>query len=238
MICFLLSYIQRGGMQMEKTMTVPGRVDIVSYATVVRGYAERGIHLKTKSDVIWQVVEDMAAFMERQGTERYAMVDAALDALTRAGLFMATNDRAKRSIARALQTDVLAEVDMQDYGTQRVTKKMLEGMEHDPFRDGDLDGMYDAACIAARTVGGEMPLSREEYKRKMAELRAGATGIIAGTEGAGARAGADADAGAEAGVQIEATEEIDVDAFALREKKKMEALKDAMRSAPMPAAEG
>lgn len=87
---------------MHETIPIPTRLKITSFATLVRAYEERGMHLRSKSDVLWRAVEQLVYFYSKQGTEAFTSVPEAVSYLESVGLSLATNSRSTRYILKAI----------------------------------------------------------------------------------------------------------------------------------------
>lgn len=151
---------------MPATISVPGRVDICSFATLVRGYIEAGLFLRSKSDVLWQAVEELSRVVEKRGTARFTDVADAVAYLDSVHLSLKTSERAVRSIMSAEQQQVAAE----DFGLGRFegplsTKKQKLEDDLDELRR-----MYTTVAEQMKQAG--MPtITFEEYVKRMKAIR-------------------------------------------------------------------
>uniref|UniRef100_A0A6M3JCR7 Uncharacterized protein n=1 Tax=viral metagenome TaxID=1070528 RepID=A0A6M3JCR7_9ZZZZ len=108
-------------MKITKTMVVPGRVEICSFASLVRAYEKEGLRLRSKSDVIWQAVEQLVVMYARKhGEEPFVDIREAVTYMTQIGMPLDTCTRAIQSIATAKICQDAAE----DYGLENLQTMM------------------------------------------------------------------------------------------------------------------
>jgi Mg-chelatase subunit ChlI len=154
---------------MEKTIPVPSRVNVCSFATLARAYEAEGIRLRSKSDILWQAVEQLATLYSRkQGIEPFTDIYEAVEYMERIGLPLATNKTVDRAIRTAAQMQNL-EGDFGVSSTGYSTKKGLQKEE----REGDRK-LYDIVANSIRKGGGT-PMSYEQYmenKKRVVEQQA------------------------------------------------------------------
>lgn len=119
----------------HKTVSIQARVDIVSFANLVKVYENSGIRLRSKSDAIWQVVEQMVALMEREERieDKAETVEDAVRYLDSINLSVGTNRRATKDLVKALADESAKTEGM---GLRRVSKKELTA--ESPYEDRPL----------------------------------------------------------------------------------------------------
>jgi len=112
-----------------KTVPIQGRIDVVSFANLVQAYENEGIHLRSKSDVLWQAVEQLVRLYVRgDKIEPISSVREAIDYLDSIGLSLGTNGRAYRALIQA-ESDESRRLEGWTE-EKRVTKRQL--VEEDP----------------------------------------------------------------------------------------------------------
>lgn len=136
-----------------KTVPIGGRVSIISLAMTADLLSNMNIPATTKSDLVWKIVELGASLAKKRGIPEYETSEAAIQSLQRRGLDLRTSDRGRRSVARALQDEVMSTDFDAEYMPNRVTKDMLTKT---------LREEYQAAASVARDLGIE-PISFEEF---------------------------------------------------------------------------
>jgi hypothetical protein len=142
---------------MEKTIPVPGRVSVCSFATLARAYEAEGIRLRSKSDILWQAVEQLAMlYSKKQGTEPFTDVYDAVEYMDSIGLPLATNKTVDRAIRTAAQRQNL-DMDFDGVEIDHRTKKKMREEERDNERQ-----LYDIVAASIRK-GGDTPMSYEQY---------------------------------------------------------------------------
>jgi len=138
---------------MEKNVSIQARIDIISLATLARAFNNAGLRIMTKSDLVWEAIEQIASAYQRKGATRFETIEDALAYLEHAGLPIGTNKRALRSIMKAQVAQNL-EMDFPDYRQgARVTKGMLQKSDREE---------YEEAAAAIRGIGGT-PISFEQF---------------------------------------------------------------------------
>jgi hypothetical protein len=86
---------------MHKTIPIMGRLQITTFATLVRAYETEGIRVHSKSDAIWHAVEHIAAmYTHKHGTEAFTDVREAIDYLDSVGLSLGTSTRAISQLSK------------------------------------------------------------------------------------------------------------------------------------------
>ena len=188
---------------MDTTMNVQGRVDIRTLASIVKAYNARGFIVRSKSDVIWKVTEQIMSLLEREGEMRFELVTDAIDYLNRMGLYLETNSRARRQIAVAL-TNEDASLEDVDLPEQRMTVAKMTGRVRYDKGKSSRRSLYEAMVQVMRADGKEA-MSFEEYNEKMDEKDRTAT------------------------IGVETVNPVE---FADKEAEKLRKLKEAMSSVP------
>jgi len=168
----------------EKTVSIAGRIDICSMATVARGYLERGVRIRSRSDLLWQAVEHVAAIMVKtEESEAFTDVREATNYLRAIGLTLETNQRALRSVGRA---KLLQDAE-EDYGIgalrayerkktltgrQAGTERLVDSDDELPFgidvgdMKVDRERQYQMAN-EDRAREGKSPWTREQFRAAM-----------------------------------------------------------------------
>lgn len=139
---------------MKGTVSIQARVDIISLAQVVQYFDKLNYRPQTKSDVIWKAVEVIKNSAIRQSMcEPNLSVEDAVALLQKMGLGLVTNDRARRSVANALQADVMKD----DFS-----------LEKEPV--DNLYTSYIEAVAMAKKMGREYP-SFNEFKKRLEDIQ-------------------------------------------------------------------
>ena len=113
---------------MHKTISVQGRVDITSLATLARAYLHEGHNIKSKSDILWRAVEQLSImYCRKHGTEAFATIPDALEYMESIGLSLGTNSRAQKAILQA-QSDESYFMEFGEDVPAVTTKKSLSQM--------------------------------------------------------------------------------------------------------------
>ena len=108
-------------MKITTSMTVAGRVEICSFATLVRAYEREGLRLRSKSDTIWQAVEQLTVmYSKKHNTEPFTDIREAVSYMMQIGMPLDTCTRAMQSIATAKICQDAAE----DYGLETLQTMM------------------------------------------------------------------------------------------------------------------
>ena len=109
-------------MKITKTVTVSGRVEICSLASVARAYEKEGLLLRSKSDILWQAIEQLSLlYSKKHGIEPFADVREAAFYMKTIGLPLDTSTRTIRDIATAKVCQDAEE----DYGLESL-ERMIE----------------------------------------------------------------------------------------------------------------
>lgn len=138
---------------MEKTISIQGRVEIISLATLARAYEEGGLRLRSKSDILWHAIEQLSAAYQKQGIVPFETVEDALSYMESLRIPLATSARTRREVQNA-QVKQNLEMDFPDYRQgARVTKDMLQKSDREE---------YEEAAAAIRGIGGT-PISFEQF---------------------------------------------------------------------------
>jgi hypothetical protein len=83
-------------------MTVGGRVEICSFASLIRAYEREGLRLRSKSDAIWQAVEQLVLlYSKKHQIEPFTDVREAVEYMVKIGMPLDTNTQAIRALGRA-----------------------------------------------------------------------------------------------------------------------------------------
>lgn len=86
----------------HKTISIQGRIEICSIASLTRAYLREGHALRSKSDVLWRAVEQLSLMYERKHEEpRFSDVAEAIEYMDKIGLSLGTNARAMKSVLQA-----------------------------------------------------------------------------------------------------------------------------------------
>ena len=134
---------------MHETISIQGRIRITSFATLARAYMQEGHTIKTKSDVLWRAVEQLALLYSRKhGTEAFDSIPDALEYLDSVGLSLGTNSRAQKTILQA-QSDEAYFLETGERVGRPTTKATLEDVHMSPE-----DLRSAAERIAASLLGG------------------------------------------------------------------------------------
>jgi nucleoid-associated protein YgaU len=150
----------------ERTISFPGRVDICSVATLLKGYNEAGIFIRSKSDLIWQAVEELSKVAESRGTVRFEDVDEAIAYMDQVGMSLKTNNRAIRSLISAQHRQVAA----QDFGRQDFPKP-LTNKKQMAIDDNELLRRDYVAMTEVQASRGLPPPTIEEFKKMRERAR-------------------------------------------------------------------
>lgn len=148
------------------SVNVQARIDLCSLATVAKAYEARGFRAKTRSDLVWQIVEDMAMIAEKIGTERFEMLEDAIVYLYSIGLQVEISERNKRE----LRKDRVRETGLYDFGSEdalesrRVSKRGMRGLDFNNEEEH-----YRTIAEAMRR-SGVAPMSFETYKKRKEEI--------------------------------------------------------------------
>jgi len=87
---------------MHKTVSVQARVSITSFAELARAYEKEGAGCRSKSDVLWHAVEQLAWLYNRKhGVEPFASVVEAIDYMETIGMSLHSNPRATKALLQA-----------------------------------------------------------------------------------------------------------------------------------------
>lgn len=86
----------------HSTISVQGRVEICSIASLTRALLTEGAQIRSKSDVIWRAVEQLSLMYEKKhGEPRFADPAEAMEYMDRVGLSLGTNARAMKALFQA-----------------------------------------------------------------------------------------------------------------------------------------
>ena len=89
-------------MKITKTISIAGRLDICSFATLARAYEEEGMRMRSKSDILWQAVEQLsAAYSAKDKQEPFTDVREAVEYMESIGIPLVTNMRVLREVTSA-----------------------------------------------------------------------------------------------------------------------------------------
>jgi hypothetical protein len=147
---------------MHKTISIQGRIDICSFATLARAYKKEGNLTRTKSDVLWRAVEQLAALYSRKhDVEAFTSIPAAIAFLDIIDMPLGTNTRAQRSLLQAEADEAFFLETGEDIG-RRTTKTDLI----DEKGELNLRNMHRDMCNALHRDGKEA-MSFEAYCDKM-----------------------------------------------------------------------
>lgn len=140
---------------MKGTVSIQARVDIISLAQVVQYFDCLNYRPQTKSDILWKAIEVIKNSAIRQSMcDPNISVEDAVTLLHRMGLGLVTNDRARRSVANALQVEVMKD----DF---RIEKEApIDNLYAD----------YTEAVAMAKKMGREYP-SFEEFKQRLVDIQ-------------------------------------------------------------------
>lgn len=156
-------------MKITKTISIAGRLDICSFATLARSYEDEGMRMRSKSDILWQAVEQLsAAYCEKRGEEPFTDVREAIEYMESIGIPLVTNMRALRETTSAkiyqdagddYGVDVLYEQAEATARRKEVKRRLNKrgGISIDSDR-----ARYEEAVRAGRELGME-PISFEEF---------------------------------------------------------------------------
>jgi hypothetical protein len=139
---------------MKGTVNIQARIDIISLAQVVQYFDSLNYKAQTKSDAVWKAVEMVKNSAIRQEKCVVGMtVEDAVHYLDEVGLSLRTNERARRSVASALQDEVKST----DFAE---TAMPVDNLYAD----------YVAAVAMAKKMGREYP-SFDEFKARLEKIR-------------------------------------------------------------------
>lgn len=138
--------------------SMQARIDLCSFATIVKGYADRGMQPRTKSDMLWRIVEDMAVLAERSGVERFTSVAEANRYLASVGIEVGSSERARKHIYKDLVKEAgLAEFGSADiFNARPVTKDQVQASAETaqkPLADMSQDEISEMAKRIAASMG-------------------------------------------------------------------------------------
>lgn len=95
---------------MSNTISVQARVDIISLAQVFQYFEALKYTPQNKSDLIWQAVEVVKNSAIRQGLCMADLsMEEAIAVLERGHINIRSNERSRRMVASALQSEVMAD---------------------------------------------------------------------------------------------------------------------------------
>jgi hypothetical protein len=139
------------------TINVQGRIDIKSLAMVARAYLERGSMFTCRSDLMGRIVDDASIAAERLGVDRPETDEAAFDYLKSVGINLASSDRGRREVRRALIRDVgVHDYYGEDLMQKRTTKRDMGNASID-YKE-----MYDTVANFQKAKG-IVPVSFEKF---------------------------------------------------------------------------
>lgn len=152
----------------HETVPVASRVKIKSLALLTRAYIEDGVHLRSKSDVLWRAVEQLAAFYSRRdGIPAFGSVREAGDYMESVGMPLGTNERSAGSLLRAEADEALMAE-----GGELLRPAVLKGRravqefaEKTGFAERSPEQQYEAIAKLMRAQGIE-PVSFAEFLRQ------------------------------------------------------------------------
>ncbi len=144
---------------MDKTISLAARVDICSIATLAKAYTIERMFMRSKSDILWQAVEQLSAlYCRKLEIQPFEDIQEAIDFMDSINLSLRTNDRVRRSLVKAAGLQAIQK-DFGDIPIMRVTKGQKKDSE--PLYRDDRDE-YETACVAFRK-SGLVPISFEKF---------------------------------------------------------------------------
>jgi hypothetical protein len=140
---------------MHKTISIQGRVDICSFATLTRELEAEGIMVRSKSDIVWRAIEMLAGMYSRKHqTVGFTSIPDAIDYMDRIGIPLGTNSRVQKSIVQASADESFFLETGEDVGRVTTKKSILSS--------NDERAKYDLVAGVMRTQGIE-PITFEQY---------------------------------------------------------------------------
>lgn len=112
-------------MKAATNITVSARLDICTFATIARAYEKEGLRLRSKSDIVWQAVEQIAAlYTKKYNIDPISDIREAEEYMDRIGMPLGTNMHAMQDLNRAKVYQDAEE----DYGAEdlEVMKKRVQ----------------------------------------------------------------------------------------------------------------
>lgn len=140
---------------MHTTIPIASRVSVQSFATLVRAYEKEGVHLRSKSDVLWRAVEQLSImYCRKHEIEPIASVREAMDYMEMIGLPLATNSRSVTALVQA-EADEAYLVESGECIGARTTKGSMKG--YAPIVTRSIHDMSKEELeAAARRIAGQM----------------------------------------------------------------------------------
>lgn len=149
-------------MKVTTSISIPGRVEICSFASLVRAYEKEGLRLRSKSDTIWQAVEQLSTmYAKLHKVAPFTDVREAIAYMAQIGMPLDTNTRATQSIAMAK----ICQDAEEDYGLDNLKVMTKKVRVEDRLREQNTwseKDAYDVVVNRMRSVG-MTPISFEEY---------------------------------------------------------------------------
>jgi hypothetical protein len=88
--------------KMHKTISIQARVSITSFAELARALQYEGAGIRSKSDILWRAVEQLAWMYNRKHeVEPFASVHEAIEYMDSIGISLHTNPRATKALLQA-----------------------------------------------------------------------------------------------------------------------------------------
>jgi len=160
-------------MKITKTISIAGRFDICSFATLARCYEDEGMRMRSKSDILWQAVEQLAsAYCNKRGEEPFTDIREALEYMDSIGIPLDTNMRALREVTSAK----IYQDSGEDYGIEQLyaeaetvairhrRRKKLSRLNSNGVDIDDNRARYKEVSDEIKAIGGA-PISYEEFIR-------------------------------------------------------------------------
>jgi len=152
-------------MKITKTMSIAGRLDICSFATLARAYEDEGMRMRSKSDILWQAVEQLAkAYCEKQEVQPFTEIRDAVEYMSSIGISLETNLRAIREISSAKIFQDAGE----DYGIRSLSGNAknisMRGIRREEKLSLDNEKEIYRMAAEAISAQGIIPPTFEEFR--------------------------------------------------------------------------
>lgn len=154
----------------HETIPIQGRIDIKSFAALARAYATEHVPFRTKSDILWMAVEQLAAmYMQKHETGQFETMADALEFLDSVGVPLGTNYRTRQNVAQSLAAESFYQETGQDVTFRPVTvrpPRQKAGKPQEPSLREKAEAiamqLRQEGKIPAAVVSGDDPNARAE----------------------------------------------------------------------------
>jgi len=152
------------------SINVQARLDICTIATLAKAYAGEGVLIRSKSDLVWKAIEQLASMYISTGSQQFTDVYEALEYMNSIGLYLDSSRRTTRQVQSAqVNQNAISDFGYENFGA-KVTKRGL--VKAAQSEEAMLKELYNEA------VKHGYKDSWEEYKAKMENATPAPEGVV------------------------------------------------------------